>query len=237
MAKKQANQPKTDISKDEQQLIVKVDKMMATEHQDMAPDYEPETTLLEEPKDEPSPTNKKKIAIMTDEETKSEEESSDSLPPLDIFADAPGAPPLKPSPESAKSKDRVEVKKAAKSETPAVEIKADLPAEAKEEVQPQEDEPLPPRAESFDDPLTAKAIEDIVAHESDVALSEQNDSNSSSAASESHIIREGKHTHRIFWTLVTLVCIIAIAMAVFIIDPALHNPFSHLHWSSIRRHL
>ncbi len=229
MAKK-TNQPKTDLSKDEQQLIVKVDKMMATEHQDMTPDYEPETAMPEPKTATPSPKSKKKIAIITDE-ANSEDQSSTPLSPLDIFADTPGAPLLETSPDNAENEAKIEVKKDKKNSS-RPEIK-----EPKEEVTPIEEEPAAPRSESFDDPLTAKAIEDIVAHEGDIALSEQDDPESSPAVAERTIIREGKHTHRIFWTLVALVCIIAIAMAVFIINPSLHNPLSHLHWSAIRRHL
>ena len=35
-------------------------------------------------------------------------------------------------------------------------------------------------------------------------------------------------SHKIFWSLVLIVCVLAIAMAVYIIDPSLSLPKGHL---------
>ncbi|MGH7234098.1 MAG: hypothetical protein ACREF7_01490 [Candidatus Saccharimonadales bacterium] len=228
MAKKQTAKVSVDGSDEEQKLIVRVDKMMATENQDMAPDYEPETKQADlEPEKQSATKPKTKIAVVGVDE---DSEIADSLPPLDIFADAPGAPPLKVKTEkSAEPKD--EQKETEESVVPPVETEQDNTAWVE---QPEDN--APQKVENYDDQLTAKAIEDIVAHESDDEGQSAKDSEEPSEV-KVDLSRQTKHTHHIFWTLVAIVCLLAVAMTIFIINPSIHNPLSHLHWSSIRRHL
>ena len=238
MAKKQAT-PKNnnDSTGEEQQLVAKVDQMMATEHQDMAPNYEPETKKVEtspSSKEEEVTDLPKKIVIKEDND-------SSNPPPLDIFAEVPGPPPLngksEPKASIRKTATKIAVVDNANQSNDAIEVES-VP-EPKDELEEDEAEEVSnkstPRSENFDDPVIKEAIEDIVAHEGDIALSVQD---ATQANAEANSLRHNKgHTHHLFWTLVALVSLIAIIMALFIINPSVHNPFHNLRWSSIRHHL
>lgn len=151
------------------------------------------------------------------------------LPPLDIFADAPSAPLL-----TKKKSKKVVVAPALTPDTTTVTPEAETQsAEPEVESLPVSSEEIKP--EEFDDPDTAKAIDDIVAHEGDTALNVE-DSKRRSREEASEPPKE-KHGHPIFWTLVFLVCVVAIVMAAFLADPQLFHPLSKIHWSSIRQHL
>ena len=245
MAKKQAvTKNNNDGSGEEQKLVAKVDQMMATEHQDMTPNYEPATKITD-----PDPKAKKvevKDEVTTTEN--SEPSEPDSLPALDIFADVPGPPPLAGKSETkaspAKKATQIAVVDNSDDASTNQEEEAELETEAEPEAETEpdvEDEAEAPsatsavRTENFDDPVIAEAIEDIVAHEGDIALSVQDATQADAELKSLH--HAEARTHHLFWTLVAIVCLVAIAMAVFIINPSIHTPFRNLNWNTIRRHL
>ena len=247
MAKKQAvTKNNNDGSGEEQKLVAKVDQMMATEHQDMTPNYEPATKITD-----PEPKAKKvevKDEVTTTENSEPIEPASP--PALDIFADVPGPPPL-----AGKSEAKASLKKKAtqiavvdnsddastnQEEKAEVETEAEPEEEAETEADVEDEAEAPSatsavRTENFDDPVIAEAIEDIVAHEGDIALSVQDATQADAELKSLH--HAEAHTHHLFWTLVAIVCLVAIAMAVFIINPSIHTPFRNLNWNTIRRHL
>ena len=152
--------------------------------------------------------------------------SSDELPPLDIFADTPGAPQLTQSSQkkNTKKKTRKNSVESSTSETDQGEVKDSSLSEIIED-NPVIDSPSKP--DDFDDPTTAKAIDDIVAQESDLVLGVED---TKLANIETEVRSSGKNagSHKIFWGLVLIVCVLAIAMAVYIIDPSLSLPKGHL---------
>ena len=251
MAKKQAaTKNNNDASGEEQKLVAIVDQMMATEHQDMTPNYEPATKIT---KTEDT-TEKVDLKDQVDITEQSEPTEPASPPALDIFADVPGPPPL-----AGKSETKASLKKKAtqiavvdnsddastnQEETAELETEAETEAEPEAEAatEPEEEEEAETpsttsavRTENFDDPVIAEAIEDIVAHEGDIALSVQDATQADAELKSLH--HAEAHTHHLFWTLVAIVCLVAIAMAVFIINPSIHTPFRNLNWNTIRRHL
>lgn len=211
MAKKIAVEDEQDPNEDPA-VVAKVDKMMDPKKQE---DPKPETVI--DPINEPAADD-------------TEEPSSD-LPPLDIFADAPGAPELvKPGSKKKEKKGEPEPEQA-----PVSEPEQPVDPVASEDVESVPVEGTPIEPDDFDDPTTAKAIDDIVAHESDAVLSIED---SKKAQAEDAVPPEkGKSSHKIFWSLVFIVCLVAVAMAVFIVDPSIHLPLKHLNWSTIKRHL
>ena len=247
MAKKQAvTKNNNDGSGEEQKLVAKVDQMMATEHQDMTPNYEPATKITD-----PDP-KAKKVEVKDEATTTENSEPSEpaSPPALDIFADVPGPPPLAGKSEAkastAKKATQIAVVDNSDDASTNQEEKAELETEAEPEEEAEtepdvEEEAEAPsatsavRTENFDDPVIAEAIEDIVAHEGDIALSVQDATQADAELKSLH--HAEAHTHHLFWTLVAIVCLVAIAMAVFIINPSIHTPFRNLHWNTIRRHL
>ncbi len=247
MAKKQtATKNNNDGSGEEQKLVVKVDQMMATEHQDMTPNYEPATKITD-----PDP-KAKKVEVKDEVTTTENSESSEpvSPPALDIFADVPGPPPLAGKSEAKASPPKKATQIAVVDNSDDAPTNQEEKAEVETEAEPEEeaeteadieDEAEAPsatsavRTENFDDPVIAEAIEDIVAHEGDIALSVQDATQADAELKSLH--HAEAHTHHLFWTLVAIVCLVAIAMAVFIINPSIHTPFRNLHWNTIRRHL
>jgi len=115
--------------------------------------------------------------------------ADEALPPLDIFAGASSAPdvPKELVVKGAKTQNNSE-------QAPEPEETADVPSE------PQ-----------LDDSVSDAAVDDIVAHESDTVL-----------AAEDTAIEQQKvtaprprkiHHHPVFWTLVALIAIVAVATA------------------------
>jgi hypothetical protein len=120
----------------------------------------------------------------------------DGLPPLDIFAGAKGAPEL-PG-EVSKSKPLLD--------TPETEVAAT------EEVASQD---IPAEIQ-IDDAASDAAVDDIVAHEGDTVL--EVDDASSEQAVQAPQPKKKLHHHPVFWTLVTLVALTAIAAAVLLVS-------------------
>ena len=239
MAKKITVNDDLDIS-DDPKLVAKVDAMMdPAVSEDAVSDSEASESDNLEPK----------VEI--------EETAQSGPPPLDIFADAPSAPPLESIDESPKQpktkpKTKTDVKKV-KTETAADrKVKDDKPTPKDEpvsldiepDVEDQATEPKveetvkvkikPQRPPEYDDPKTAQAIEDIVAEESDAVLSliDANEAEKYQAA-----VDQDKHGHPIFWTLIALICLLAIAMALFLMFPSFANFVNSLHISSLGKHL
>ena len=225
MAKKiVVDQIDPDDPREDKQLVAKVDEMMATEAE-----------VNDKPKEQPPKPApiKLKIPIETD---------THSGPALDIFNDTPSAPLLAGSDSSTAPEDSP--KKESDKPEPAKE-EPETPKQDQDSITPDEPSfsddqgPLkihpPARPDNYDDRETAKVINDIVAHESDDVLAVEDQR----LAKQQETGRNPKppHTHKLIWSFVTLICLLAIATAVFILDPNLLNPFSKLHWSSISKHL
>ena len=236
MAKKtEKNKPAPEAFSEDQKLLAKVDAMMATQNQDMTPGYEPKVDLAQvEPEAVKEEVKEAPKDVAADTKTGP---AAEALPPLDIFADVPGAPPLetKTTAKTASAKKPAKKVKITQYEEEPEVIATSVKDTSAEEPESQAvlDPQQPP---NYDDSVLAKAIEDIVSKESDAALNAVDEQ-----TEQSEELDMGRHyskrTHHLFWTFVTLVCLIAIAMAVFIIDPSIHNPLRNLHWSSIRKHL
>ena len=220
MAKKISVQE--DPSSDEDpKIVAEVDEMMDPELPD-----EPETK--EENVEPPTANNQEQSSGFKNES---------ELPPLDIFADVPSAPPL----ETGKSKA-----KASKPEPEPSKEEQSLDEPVSESVTNQQDnssieqetaivDTKPAEPDNYDDPKTAQAIDEIVAEESDTTLDVEDQRKAEAEASSAPI--ESSKGHPFFWAMVFLVCIIAIVIAVFLMYPSLHNPLSKIHWKSIRSHL
>ena len=50
-------------------------------------------------------------------------------------------------------------------------------------------------------------------------------------------VDQDKHGHPIFWTLIALICLLAIAMALFLMFPSFANFVNSLHIRSLGKHL
>lgn len=188
-----------------------------------------------------SDSNEEKIAVakvdvMMDPSFTSQDEAStfepstqddnnqSSLATLDIFddADTTSAPLLRKA--LGGSKKSVSAAITAEPATPLSDTAAETLKIA------------PKRSNEFDDPKTAAAIDDIVAHESDVVLNSV-DQQHSETIEASEPAKTTKHGHPLFWFLVLIICLIAAAMALFLIDPSIHNPLTKVNWNAIRRRL
>ncbi len=223
MAKKIIVSDDLDIS-DDPKLVAKVDAMMDPEATEVVPVPEPTP-----------PTNDQSV-----------DAAKADPPPLDIFAGMTSAPPLEavetpPQPKPVKVK--VKTKPASKEAKSAAKTVTAKPAKAK----PAEDEPVPVTEEAvevsvkasspneYDDPKTAQAIEEIVTAESDAVL------NLVDAAVENENRQQGevpqKHGHPIFWSLVALICLLAVAMALFLMYPSLGGLLNSLHLKTLFKHL
>lgn len=198
------------------QLVEKVDAMM-------------------DPKKEPDSTQTEDVNEVEDLPIEGESSSEDAPPPLDIFAEAeeeaPGAPPM----DSPKKKGKA-AKKVAKDEhqdAAGDEVLEETPISSeKENAKPAKS----PKPEEYDDPQTAKAVDDIVSHESDAVLGIV-DANLANAEANSTPVKT-EQGHKIFWFSVVIICLVAIVLGLYIINPTMfHSVVSKIHWSSIRRHL
>ncbi len=161
------------------------------------------------------------------------ETSDESTPELDIFADTPSAPLLE-KPHAKKNRAKKTTVKVSTDE-PVIEDQSLSEDEEKDDHPEEAVLERPDRPDNYDDPQTTQAIDDIVSHESDMilALNDQKLSRAKKAATP--VNRE--HHHRIFWSIIALLSLIAIAVAVYIVDPSIYTPLSKVHWSSIRKHL
>ncbi len=153
-----------------------------------------------------------------------------NLPPLDIFADTKGAPLL----TKTKAKPKIVNDIIAKPKAEPIPLPDSVATEDDPTNEDNVPEPTNPSPDNFDDPNIAQAIDDIVAHEGDTVLQVED----YKLANQRPIASAGKsHGHPVFWTLIVILCLIAIALAVYLLDPSIHNPFRHFHWSSISSHL
>lgn len=191
-------------------LIAKVDLMMEPRRTEA--DHDPKLT------DEPYPAAR----------------PSDGLPPLDIFAGTSSAPLLKtkagkkparnqPTPDPSDLQDPGEQAK-----EPAVDADNDGL---------QHDQPIPnnpQEPDDFDDPKIAKAIESIVAQESDVALEAEDLKLAMQAQTSQPLKDQPSGRHPFFWFLVAVICLIAIGAAVYLADPSVRQPLSKIHWASLK---
>jgi hypothetical protein len=85
--------------------------------------------------------------------------------------------------------------------------------------------------DEYDDPKLTEAINDIVAQESDKALL-VDDSLLAQAQQNSQMVN-ARSSHPIFWALVALICLVAIALAVFLIYPNIYPPISRFNLKAL----
>ena len=178
--------------------------------------------IVDEMMDPSSPKEKKiePVPDQSDDSPKSGktikiETEAEDLPVLDIFADTPSAPLIEKEP-----------KEEAKAEAPASEetkLEVESTPEVAVDMTSNKVEPSQkaiasnPTVNEYDDSQLSKAIEDIVSHESDeVLLAEDSKLDMLNETAKSP---KDNDSHKLFWTLVVLVCLVAIAMAVFLVDP------------------
>lgn len=179
---------------------------------------------------DPAEDEKKTKRPIEPEADPKQDQTEEEIPPLDIFADAPGAPPLDNKPQKTPAKKSPKV--ADQPDTPPAETL--LEPNAGEDEDETSKVPPPKKPEGYDDPSTAQAIDEIVAHESDTVLAAQDQKLAQESTNEA---AEAQPTHHIFWAFIAIICLIAIALAVLLADPSIHNPLSKVHWSNVRRHL
>ena len=91
--------------------------------------------------------------------------------------------------------------------------------------------------DNYDDAQTAQAIEEIVAMESDEVLMLEDLRLSQQPGVNLPPTHKTNHSHAIFWSLVAFVSLIAIGLAIFLINPTIHDPISKSTWTSIQHHL
>ncbi len=150
--------------------------------------------------------------------------------PIDIFADIPGAPPLtKPSkPVKAEKAVQKKISGSGKDDKTTVKHKPSQPTS--QVLDPVE----PAGVQNYDDPGIGKVINEIVAAESDQVLALED---SLIAEKQQDVESVKNNSHKLFWTIIFFICLIALTLALYIISPRLFVPLNKIHWSSIKRHL
>lgn len=213
------------LNQEDTKLVKKVDRMMDPAITEFPPEEKVNDQISDEVVDEP---------LATDIEPKTD------TAPLDIFANRATAPLItKKAKQTIKNKDIVDDKLA--SDDVSVKFGTPLKVTYEEEAsdisgQSEEDELAHQKISSsktsnpdeYDDPILAEAISDIVAHESDEVLLVE-DSMLANRAENSQPIKDKTGSHPIFWTSVALVCLLAIAIALFLADPIIFQPLSKIH--------
>jgi len=163
--------------------------------------------------------------------------------PIDIFADVATAPllsghkNLNSSPKPSSHLTKIKVIKAdneSDSEIP-VEIEPDDSVDLAP-VESTEDQELPNKPIEYDDKELDTAIAEIVSHESDEALLVE-DSVLKRKQAEIQVPKQKRFKHPIFWSLVGLVSLVAIAMIVFLVDPNIHDPIPSINWSRLEHQI
>ncbi|HET7320179.1 MAG TPA: hypothetical protein VFI84_01165 [Candidatus Saccharimonadales bacterium] len=123
-----------------------------------------------------------------------------ALPPLDIFAGATTAPPV-PSDLATEIPEEPEdvASQGTNKSAPAGDAGQEIPSETQ-----------------LDDAVSDAAVDDIVAHESDTVLAAED------AALKTQTVHEPKpkkiHHHPVFWTFITLIVLVAIALALLLVS-------------------
>ena len=143
---------------------------------------------------------KRPDSVPNEPETATDSTDDGTLPPLDIFAGATSAPPV-PSDLANEVPEEPD-------EQAGVESGTDGPSGA-------EIQDVPPEPQ-LDDAASDAAVDDIVAHESDTVLAAED------AVLKAQNVHEPKpkklHHHPVFWTLVTLVAVVAITLGLLLVS-------------------
>lgn len=176
--------------------------------------------------------------VVNDEDSKPLAETADnsSLPPIDIFQGTQTAPLFK----KTKEKESTEiVADGTNDDVRLSEAKDDLVDNELKEQNEDSDfvASVPLVANDYSDPQTSKAIEDIMAHESDEVLAVED---SKFQQSENHASQsDGKSSkgHMLFWLMVFIICVIAVGLAAYIVNPKYYKSITKINWSSIEHHL
>lgn len=165
------------------------------------------------------------------------DDQAKSLPPLDIFQKVQSAPLLvKKKEELHKLNIKInEAKTDFIAQPVEVEVsKTDLAHSAASENRPIKYNPAYP--DDYNDPKTAKAIDDIVAQESDQVLA----SNDERLEEIENSVPNKNHKawlNLFFWLMVFLLCLIAIGITAYYVNPAVYKPLSRLNWHAIKGHI
>jgi len=140
-------------------------------------------------------------------------------PPLNIFASAPSAPEL---PKAGQSKVNAPEKTLVINESSNPEPTLSSQPALKDGV--------------LDDATSDKAIDDIVAHESDTILAAE-DAELAASAQETEPEEPVEHHYYIFWSFITIIALIAIAIAILLVSPDNQFPGGqtvHNWWQSLQ---
>jgi len=139
--------------------------------------------------------------------------TKDELPPLDIFSDPSTAPDV--------PKDLL--KQLDKSDVAEEDNETRVSQQPVTEIDMQVEKTGP----SLDDPVSDAAIDDIVAQESDTTLANEDTERAEAAAVTEPVEKVSKiHHHPIFWTIIFLICLVAIVTGYLLVTGGNNLPGS-----------
>ncbi len=179
---------------------------------------------------------------VNDEEDSTPTESIDNsnVPPIDIFQETQTAPLFK----KTKEKELPEVvadETGTEQQSPEAKEDAEVNELASDPEEQKEDDGIiasvPLVANDYSDPQTSKAIEDIMAHESDEVLAVEDSKTQKSEKYAPQSDGKSSKGHMLFWLMVFIICLIAIGLAVYIVNPKYYKSITKINWSSIEHHL
>ena len=147
-----------------------------------------------------------------------------TLPPLDIYAQPTGAPPLAAelSKDTQPHEEKPDEPTPLTSAPPAVEERT---SETVEDSLPTE---ITIKPLDIDTPQSDDAIADIVAQEADAVLAAE-DANIADDAESLQAVesdQSARHGHPIFWFIVFILAVLCIAVGIMLMNPNLSLPFS-----------
>jgi len=227
MAKK-IDSTEDDFTQEDPNLIKQVDNMMDPS----VPDF---------PVDNSSEIDNQD-GSQEDKESNQQDQSGE-VKPIDIFADSPGTAPLldKKTKKAVQKSlasidDQAQTSSKNTDNTPIVQEQNNDHDEDALETNVEEDSSIPiqpdqplTQPDEYDDPKLADAISDIVAQESDEVLLAEDSLLLTHGQQDTQVVEDSSSGHPFFWTLVAIVCLAAIGIALFLVDPNIYHPLSKLH--------
>lgn len=225
---KKIDSTEDDLSQEDPNLIKQVDNMMDPS----VPDFPIDNASDIDDQDRPQ----------VDQELNQQDQSS-QVKPIDIFADSPSTAPLltkknkkKDQKSLASIDEQVETSTKNTDNMPIIQdqdnnqdekrsednIEKNLPSSTSS------DQPLT-QPDEYDDPQLSEAISDIVAQESDEVLMAEDSMLLVNDQQDAKVAQDNSGSHPLFWTLVAIVCIAAVGIALFLVDPNIYHPLSKLH--------
>jgi len=242
MAKKIDTQEDS-LPQEDPALIKRVDKMMDPS----APEFPNLATVDEE---SPGETDDSELDSTTSKAANTDEQ------PLDIFANTAATAPLLAKKadkvaQDEKKDDQVDEVGTEEETSPANDQVVDSilsqPQDEEEDDDDQENSndqtadlvksnksklKVAIKPDEYDDPKLSEVISDIVAQESDEVLLAE-DNLLVNTAENSQPLADDSSSHPIFWILVAIVCLVAIAIALFLVDPNIYHFLKKIHFKSL----